>query len=459
MNYDLVFYNKIHLFSRCIIAFTLTIIISGSAGAQETLTLSQAIQKGFLNRKSIQAGRSDEIISRLQTKALYRRYWPQADIEYNYLYNPILQTSILPIGIFNPAYSADATKSIQFGTKWSQTAGLYVNLPLLDLSISRQIHEAKLQERIAATGQAQTEYELAYTVAQTYIDILIQQSRIRSAIADTNRTGISYRLLQNRFDAQRLLKSDLNKGKINQNNTLQQLRNAMTQLIEDKVYLMFLIGVKDIEQPDISIDTSFFGESKLPISDIQHTGSIPELQQLDLKNEMATMLSKTERAKYLPTLSLKGYLGANQYTNNFDPTAPNSWFGLSYVGIDLKYPLFSAEDKQKKIEQIRLQGVQYSEQKEDKASQYYKDGIVAKIKMELMLSQLKTQEENMTLSTESITIIQARVLEGQESASTLNTEEANLKSLNAEYQISKKQYWQYFLDYLRASGSLQILWQ
>jgi outer membrane protein len=428
--------------------------------AQSTLTFSQAINTAFQNRKNIQAGKLDESIRKLQTDALYRKYWPQVNLGYTYLYNPILQTSILPIGVFNPTYPANATKSVQFGTTWSQTAGVTLNQPLLDVSINRQINEAKLQERIASASQAQTEYELAYTVAQVYIDISLQETKIRSAIADTNRTWISYQMLMNKYEQKRLLKSELNKGKINHNSALQQYKNTVVQLVEDKVYLLFLIGQNDIQHPDFAIDTSLFSNEISPITKQRAAStSNPELQKLQLEGDMAGVQTKTERAKHLPTVSLKGYLGANQYTNSFDPIAANSWFGLSYIGIDLKYPLLIGEDKHKKIQQLRLQSTQYYQQKEDKATQYDKDAVIARLEMGRVISELKIQEENIALSTESIGIYRDRVQEGQESASTLNIEEAELQKLAADYQRNKKQYWLYWLDYMKATGELSVLWK
>ena len=440
--------------------FAVVVAASVTASGQRTLTLSQAINNAFSNRKNIQAGKSDLIIRQLQTEALYRKYWPQVNAEYTYLYNPILQTSILPIGVFNPAYPADATKSIQFGTNWSQAAGVTVSQPLLDMSIHRQISESKLQERITAATQAQTEYELAYTVAQVYFDIYLQQSKIQSTIADTNRTWQSWQLLQNEFEQQRLLKSALNKGKINHNNAVQLFRNAVSKMIEDKVYLLFLIGQNDIEYSDVVVDTSFLRRSRFDINNIQpKVSSIPELQALELKGEMALLQTNTEKAKYLPTVSMKGYLGANQFTNNFDPIAANSWFGLSYVGLNVKYPLLFGEDKHRKVQQYKVQATQYAQQKDDKAAQYYKDAITAKIKVELALTELKTQQDNLSLSVETIGILQLRVAEGQESASALNIEEADLQKLNADYESSKMQYWLSILNYLKASGTLEILWK
>lgn len=460
MNNEHYFISTWRVASRWFIAIAVVFAIECPAKAQVTLTLSQAINNAIANRKNIQAGKSDQIIRKLQTDALYRKYWPQVNVEYTYLYNPILQTSILPIGVFNPSYPADATKSIQFGTKWSQTAGLTLNQPLIDLSINRQINEAKLQERITAASQAQTEYELAYTVAQVYIDINLQEAKIRSAVADTGRTWISYQLLQNKFEQKRLLKSELNKARINHNNATQQYRKALAQLIEDKVYLLFLTGRNDIEHPDIIIDTAFLKNEQLTnVNAHPIVSNIPELQQLQLKADLTDVQTKTEKAKYLPTVSVKGFLGANQYTNSLDPFAANTWFGLSYVGIDLKYPLLFGENKHKKLQQLQLQSTQYYEQKDDKAAQYFKDGFIAKIRMEQVLSELKVQEENITLSAESIGIFQARVSEGQESSADLNIEEADLQKLDAGYQSNRRQYWLYFLDYLKASGKLEILWK
>lgn len=443
-----------------IVIFSLLVVMPVPVMSQKVLTLKDAINSAFLNRKNIQAGKSNLAIQKLETEILYKKYWPQISLEYNYLYNPILQTSILPIGIFNPSYPLDATKGIQFGTKWSQTAGVTVIQPLVDQSIRRQIIEAKLQERLAAATQAQTEYDLAYTVAQTYIEISLQQAKIESAIADTVRTFISYSLLKNKFDEKRLLKSDMNRSIINHNNTRQLLSDAIADLIADKVYLLFLTGQSGFEQPDIIIDTGFFNIHKILHANTNPDFKlIPEFQQLELEEQLKSIQAKSEKAKYLPIVSVKGFIGANQYTNKFDPVEANNWFGLSYVGVDVKLPLLFGEDKKKKLQQLRLQATQYHLQKEDKAAQYNKEAITATINMERTVAQANTQEENILLSNESIVIIRARVAEGQESASTLNLEEADLQQLKSVYETTKRQLWLYWLDFQKASGRLGLLWK
>lgn len=442
-----------------VVAF-LVIMFSNPVAAQNVLTLKQAINNGFLNRKNILAGRTDMAVRQLQTEALYIKYWPRISAEYTYLYNPILQTSILPIGIFNPSYPPDAVQSVQFGTKWTQTAGISLNQPLLDLSIQRSIHEAKLQERITAASQSQTEYELASTVAETYFDICMQESKIRSAVADTARTYTNYQLLKNKYDENRVLKSDLNKSLINHHNAVQHLHDAVSELIENKVFLLFLTGETDIEKADFVTDTNFVALYEQTVSDKQAaSATIPELQQLELRKQLTGLQSRTEKAKRLPVISIKGFLGANQYADKFDPAATNSWFGQSYVGLDVNLPILSGENTHKNIQVYRLQAAQYDQQLEDKKAQYNKDIFTSKLKMEMILSQLETQKENLLLSLESLDITRTRVQEGQESASVLNSDEADFQSLKADYEANKKQLWVYWLNYLKASGQLPVLWK
>ena len=168
---------------------------------------------------------------------------------------------------------------------------------------------------------------------------------------------------------------------------------------------------------------------------------------------------RSEKAKHLPTIGIKGFIGANQYTNNFDPKESNTWFGVSYVGLDCKFPLLLGENTHKKIQKLRLQATQYKQQMEDKSALYARDTFTARLKIGRVASQLKTQQENLSLSIESMEITQARFSEGQESASTLNLDEASLQRLENEYELNKKQMWVYWLDHLKSSGKLYTLWK
>jgi len=439
---------------------TMIILMFAKVVAQQTTTLSQAINTAFNNKKNIQAGKIDITIQQLKTKALYKKYGPQVSAEYNYNYNPILQSSIIPVGKFNPALPTDATATVQFGTTWSQSAGITASQPLFDATIKKQIDESRLQEKISTVSQAQTAYELAYEVSKAYINLWLQQQIINDAVIDTARTWLSYQLQLYNYTAGRLLKSELNTAIINHNNTKQQLIDATIQLVENKVYLLFVTGNLAGATTDFNIDTTIFSNNNLLFNDTKIVlDSIPVFQQLKLQQQLSLLQQQTEKSKYIPAISLKGFLGANQFSNEFNPIKSNSWFGYSYIGLNIKFPLLLAEDKKNKIQQLQLQSQQYNTQLDDKSAQLNQESLTATLELMRLNLQLKTQEANITLFKEILAILQDRINEQQITANELNRQETELQKLLTTYQNTKAKAWLFKLDILNATGQLSKLWK
>lgn len=435
-------------------------LIVNNAVAQSAITLSEAINASFINKKNIQAGKLDLAIQQLKTKALYKKYGPTVSAEYNYNYNPILQSSIIPVGIFNPALPSDATERIQFGTTWAQTAGVTATQPIFDATTRKQINENRLLEKISLASQAQTEYELAYEVSKAYINIYLQQQEIYTAIIDTLRTRISYQLQLDNYSAGRLLKSELNTAIINHNNTKQQLSDATIKLVENKIYLMYLTGTLDSEANDFSVDTTFFSNSTFSLADSKIIlDSIPVFQQLSLQKQLSLLQQETEKSKYLPVVNLNGFLGANQFSNEFNPIKSNSWFGYSYVGLNVKVPILLAEDRKNVSQQLQLKSQQFRLQMDEKSAQFNQESATAQLELNRLKLQLETQEENIGLYKETLSILQNRYEERQITSSELNRQETELQKLLSDYQNTKANEWQYKLTYLNATGQLSKLWK
>ena len=428
--------------------------------AQPTITLAEAINAAFSNRSNIQAGKMDIEIQQLKTKALYKKYGPQVSVEYEYTYNPILQSSVIPVGIFNSSLPADATANVQCGSTWSQSAGITATQPLFDASLKKQINENRLQEKIMRASQAQTEYELAYEVSKSYVNIWLQEQQISGAIIDTARTWLSYQMQLDNFNAGRLLKSELNSAIINHNNTKQQLSDATIQLVENKIYLMFLTGTLASEADDFKIDTAFFSNNNWLLTDTNVAlDDIPVFQQLNAQKELALLQQQTERSKYAPVVNLVGFLGANQFSNEFNPVKSNTWFGFSYIGLQVKYPVLLAEDKKNKIQQLQLQSIQYSKQMEDKYAQFNQELATATLELNRLNRQLKTYAENLMLYKENLQILQDRFNADQITSNELNRQENEMNKLSAEHRNTQVKAWSYGLAYLNASGQLSKLWE
>ena len=104
------------------IIFILLISLSNRLSGQE-IKLITCIDSALANRGNIRALRTDIEIAKLQTSSAYQKYLPDLSLSYDYRYNPIIPTQIIPVGQFS-LIPTDEKKPINFGTEWQQNSGL-----------------------------------------------------------------------------------------------------------------------------------------------------------------------------------------------------------------------------------------------------------------------------------------------------------------------------------------------
>ena len=234
----------------------------------------------------------------------------------------------------------------------------------------------------------------------------------------------------------------------------------MSQVIENKIYLLFLTGQSLVGNYDVTIDTSFFEHGlQTSMNKKPDTDAIPVVIQLRMQQQLSLLQQQSEKSKYLPTFAIKGFLGANQYSNNFKPFETNTWFGYSYVGLSAKLPLLTGDGRQSKQQQLQFQSDQYLKKSGDKTAQFIQESATASLEMERTEDQRKMLGQNLALSRESLSIIQDRVAQGVETASALNIEELELQRIANDYDNKNRQEWLYWLDFIKASGLLTQLWK
>jgi outer membrane protein TolC len=82
------------------IIYILLISLSNGLSGQE-IKLITCIDSALANKGNIRAVRTDIEIAKLQTSSAYQKYLPDLSLSYNYRYNPIIPTQIIPVGQFN----------------------------------------------------------------------------------------------------------------------------------------------------------------------------------------------------------------------------------------------------------------------------------------------------------------------------------------------------------------------
>lgn len=436
-----------------ITAFFVLSILSLPA-QNKPLSLKECIKFALANKSNILALKADASIDSLNIKQIRAQNLPQIAFAYDYLYNPIIRTNIVPVGQFSPVPS-DVTRAIQFGTKFNQTAGLHVMQPLFDASIRSRIKESKLQFRLRQDEIKTANEELIFEVAQLFISILTKQEQLKISKLDTLRTSKTLELAQNRFDKGSILKMELNKARINHNNAVFAFTETIAALVIDKIYLSFLTNIQFTTFEIADVDQVFNEQNLNFITQPVKVENIAKINAVDSKISLVQQQIKSEKVKYLPKLSFNGYLGADQFSNNLQPFESNTWFGNSFVGVGLKLPVLIGENKSNKIGQFKSQIKSLEYQKQDELNLTERNRQTAMQEIAVLQSQVKNYSKNIELLKENIVLFNERLQAGQESFNNINLEEIDYQKEIQKLNTIKKDIWQQWLLFIKNAGMLE----
>lgn len=449
------FLDNMDMMIRQIIITCLVLICCLPGIAQITISLDSCLMLAVQNRSKIKALSQDQLIAALKTADLRAKYWPQVSLNYDYRYNPVIQTSIIPIGQFYQQ-PTDEVRPMRFGTKWQQNAGAVVYQPLLDASIASQVAESKIQERLKQLDVENAENELRYEVVKTYASIWLNLNQVKDNELDTLRTHQSVQLMKARLEEGRLLKTEFNNAVINHNRAREGYEVALTELIKQIAYLGYLTSVPVEILLRAEFETDSFGDllTQHTLSPI-NTAGIGAINTLIGQNELLQQQIVSERRKNSLTLGLDGFIGANHFSNVFNPVAANSWFMASYLGLSVKWNLLNGENKMNRLKQLSLQknsvDLQIVEQEElTKKNQFALEEDIRVYRQQLLLT-----NENIELMKENLQIFLERYEAGKIEANEINSMEIDLQKEIIKQQETRLQLVKSQLERLYISGNLE----
>jgi outer membrane protein len=446
--------NDLKMKTTFLTIFVFALIAVQGSGQANKITVKGCIDAAMKNKANIQAVKTEVYISALQTKTARAGYLPHISVAYDYRYNLIIPTSIVPVGMFYPV-PTDAIQAIKFGTNWQQNAGLTLFQPLVDLSVRSRVAESRINEKIRNTDLAGAEQDLKLEVIKSFLSVYLKNQQMFSTRLDTVRTRKTLELIQAKSEGGRILRTELNKAVVNHNKSLSAFHSATSELVKEKIYLSFLTGfplrsmLKSEFDFSVLDSDSVFTMTENPVFD-----SLPEIQQLKLKAELTLKQEESEKRSMVPVIGVDGFIGTNQYTNTFDPTNSSNWYGNSYVGLSIKMPVISGRNVHNKVSQLKLQqqGINYSlEEEQNKVTNnILKLGEdIRRLEKEKFLS-----AANVKLLEENISLYQERFDKGQINSYDLLTEEIDLQKEKAELNRENAELIQKQVELMKNAGTL-----
>lgn len=438
------------------IILILIISLSYRLSGQE-IKLITCIDAALANRANIKAVRTDIEIAKLQTSSAYQKYLPDLSLSYNYRYNSIIPTQIIPVGQFNQI-PTDEKRPIKFGTIWQQNSGLSLYQPLIDLSIKSRVAESRINEKLKNTDAAVAERDLKMEVIKSFTNIWLNEEQLRSAELDTIRTSGIKELFAAKSREGRVLKTEVNKTLLNHNNALSNYFAASSSLTSEKIYMAFLTGISLETLLDGKFDFSPFSENglktvnKYPLPD-----SVPSVESLRLQAELLAQQQVSEKMKNTPTLGFEGFLGANQYTDSFNPILSGSWYGSSYIGLSLRLQIFSGNSVKNRVNQLKLEekGIKY--RLEDEVNSVINRSILLNEEIRKISYHTELLRQNIALYKENFSLYQERFDKGQINAYDLLTEEIDYQKEMAMLNEKRAELVYKQIELINNSGALSSL--
>lgn len=409
-----------------------------TANCQIQVSLEEAINQALKNKPSIAKTNLEVDIAREQWNESKRKYAPDIRGEFTLQYNPIIATSIIPIGQLNPGAATEETRAVQFGQPWSNSAGIRGKQVLYSPGLRSELKEKRLEVERAVWNTAAEAEAIRYEVTQAYYNVLLASEELKFAVADTIRANEVYQLAVQRLAQQQIKEVEKNQAGYDLLNTRFQYQKLEAARENARLKLLYTMCLPTNTAITLTNELSALAVTNAASVDSLMVAQRSDYQKSVNETKLYQQQLQSERAKLLPELSLNAFVGTNQFTQTFNLTESNSWFGNSFVNLNASIPLSAFYQQNKRIQQAksRVEKSQLS-LKEIKQSFEYETKLATN-QLKTAVNDYLNQQEGLKLSRQLYEDRLYRYKEGQALSSEVKTAFADVQQ--AEYRTLKALY-------------------
>lgn len=448
--------NKVIIFPILFFFFTgqlrVTAQDNGVSVRLDSLTLENAIEYVMKNSTELSIQnlkrRQDEVeLSRLQSSRI-----PDVYLSGDLRRNIIIPATPIPASMINPAADPGQMIYMKFNTDWNSGAGINFSYDIFNPLTFRQTAEQRQLNKVDSYDMRISEKDLVSDLSQAYAGCVISQAQLESLSADTAFYYNSMTEAAWLYKKEKITLAEKNNTVIAYNNSKIQYMQAARVLYETKTNLLNIMGVevsdKNIEVLRLSEDIrTLYSKAIHSVPGFNAGDSVPgqvaNNLRLSRQNEivlLAESRAKSARLKYLPSVSVNGFYGANYYDNNLNLTDGSSWHGNSYLGISLRIPITQAFSTGREVSHFKLQEQIEKASLQKMQNQKEKELADARGRLEIYKREYEMNIENYELSRQNLKSSEAGfekgyILEKDLLSAQLQSRNALQSLLQAAYNV------------------------
>jgi len=340
----------------------------------------------------------------------------------------------------------------RFGGKDQVAATLYVNQPLYNAGIKPGLQYARLLQKQSDLLHTGKKTEIAALLKQTYIQVLVLNERIKLQRESLVRNEKALQDARSLLAQGRALRVDTLRAYTSVKNLEPELLKLSYSVDVGKQQLKTLTGIDPSQEIEISDSLIVpavqgqFTETEVYAAAKQHR---PDLQVLDLQQQLGDQQIKLANAATKPVVSATGQYLLQSQTNRFDYF--NAYYpSTTFVGVQLAVPIFSGFSNKAKIRQAKIEKKQSVIRSENASEQLRSEVKQVVANLHETAARIQTQANVKETALLSYDMTQYRYTKGV--ASRLELTDAELALTAAQSNYLEAVY-----DYLSARIALDLI--
>jgi outer membrane protein len=339
-----------------------------------------------------------------------------------------------------------------FQLKSAGNASLSINQILFNGSYLVGLQAASAYRELAYKTTNQTKEALTEQVSKAYYNVLINKDRIQLFDANIARIDSLLRttkaLFQNGFAEQ----IDVDRIQVTYNN-LKASRDNFSHLQELGLYLLkFQMNYPSNDPIEVIGDLSSLKVDESVLNNYSASWDYtarPDYQVLEANRKLSALNVKNRFAESLPSLNAFANLGYSTQSPNIGglfktessvpesaQIGPDKWYSFSSFGVSLNVPLFSGLQRSYRLQQAKLSLHQVENSMLNMKSAIDLQVKQSAISYQNALTNLKSQQENMTLAENVARVTKIKWEQGVGSNIEVINAESSLKEAQTNYYDS-----------------------
>jgi len=397
------------------------------------LTMKEALEYALENNPTTKNARLELLISKATVKETTAQGLPQVTGSYNLDYNPKIPVVFLPNQppFGDPTNPSDVLPA-RFGVSYSSGLGVNVTQMIFDGSFFVGLRAAKTLQELTGKDLQKAENDVVENVKKAYFGVLVNQERIRLAVANMSRIDTLLKETKALNEAGFAEKIDVSRIQVQRNNIYTQVQRSQTALEISKQILKVQMGMP-LEYDLVLSETlkELNTEEDLSKLLVEEGAERIEIQQISTQLELTGLDLKNNHAQYMPKINLVGNARRSGAGNEWGTVfSSDNWFGSSLIGVSMSVPIFDGFAKAARIQKNRVQINQLENQRMFLKESFKNELYTAKANLKNDLSILDVQKENLKLAEEVYQIARIKYNEGI--GSNLEVVEADASLIEAE---------------------------